>query len=204
MSIRKRKWTTNKGVEKEAWVVDYTDAQGVRRLKTFARKKEADTFAATSSVQVREGAHVADSATCTVQAAGAMWLESGRQAGLERTTLDQYRQHLDLHIVPFIGRTLLSKVSVPAVRSYQDTLRKEGRSPAIVKRVTVSLGGLLADAQERGLVTRNAVREMASRRMRGSAGRSEKRLEIGKDQFPHPRGGPRPCGGPRKGAGGHS
>jgi integrase len=76
-------------------------------------------------------------------------------------------------------------VSVPVVRIFQDALLKEGRSPAMVKRVTVSLGGLLADAQERGLVTRNAIREMASRRTRGSAGRKErrhrKRLEVGKD-----------------------
>src|SRR5918998_2742611 len=109
MSIRKRKWTTNKGVEKEAWVVNYTDAQGIRRLKTFARKKEADVFSATTGVGVREGTHVADSATVTVSTAGKDWIESGKLAGLERTTLDQYRQHLDLHIAPFIGRTLLSK-----------------------------------------------------------------------------------------------
>ncbi len=47
MSVRKRSWTTPKGVEKSAWVVDYVDTQGKRRLKTFAKKKEADQFAAT-------------------------------------------------------------------------------------------------------------------------------------------------------------
>jgi len=34
MSVRKRTWTT-KGVEKAAWVVDYIDATGKRRLKAF-------------------------------------------------------------------------------------------------------------------------------------------------------------------------
>ena len=206
MSIRKRKWTTNKGVEKEAWVVDYVDAQGIRRLKTFARKKEADAFAATTGVEVREGTHVADSATVTVSAAGKDWIESGKLAGLERTTLDQYRQHLDLHIAPFLGRVLLSKLSVPAVRAFQDTLRKEGRSPAMVKRVTVSLGGILADAQERGLVSRNVVREMASRRTRGAAGRAEKRqkarLRVGVD-IPTPEE-VRALLGPRRAVGGPS
>ena len=40
MSVRKRTWTTAKGVEKEAWVVDYLDRSegGQRRLKTFDRK----------------------------------------------------------------------------------------------------------------------------------------------------------------------
>jgi hypothetical protein len=89
------------GRREGAWVVNYTDAQGCPAPQDLRPKEEADAFAATCSVEVREGTHVADSATCTVQAAGAMWLESGRQAGLERTTLDQYRQHLDLHINPF-------------------------------------------------------------------------------------------------------
>lgn len=60
MSIRKRTWTTGKGAEKTAWVVDYVDTKGKRRLKTFAKKKDADQFAATASVEVREGVHVAD------------------------------------------------------------------------------------------------------------------------------------------------
>ena len=39
MSVRKRKWTTRKGDEKEAWVVNYTEpARGRRVLKTFRTK----------------------------------------------------------------------------------------------------------------------------------------------------------------------
>ena len=65
--------------------------------------------------------------------------QSCEASGLERSTVDQYRQHLDLHIVPFIGKTLLSKLTVPSIRQpVQDKLREEGRSPAMVKRVTVS------------------------------------------------------------------
>jgi len=43
MSVRKRTWERN-GVAKTAWVVDYKDSQGKRRLKTFATKKAADAF----------------------------------------------------------------------------------------------------------------------------------------------------------------
>jgi integrase len=42
MSIRKRTWKTAKGDAREAWVVDYVDQTGKRRLKTFKKKKEAD------------------------------------------------------------------------------------------------------------------------------------------------------------------
>src|SRR5215510_4001590 len=99
MSVRKREWTTRNGEEREAWVVDYTDAGGVRRLKTFERKKEADAWAASTNVAVREGTHVADSASTTIAAAGNLWITSAETANLERTTIEQYRSHLRLHIV---------------------------------------------------------------------------------------------------------
>lgn len=183
MSIRKRTWTTGKGVEKTAWVVDYVDTKGKRRLKTFAKKKDADQFAATASVEVREGVHVADRETVTVKEAGDLWLKSCDAAGLERSTLDQYEQHLRLHIAPTIGAVKLSKITVPAVRAFQEELREKDRSAAMIKRVTVSLGSILSDAQERGLVVRNAVHEMAKRGRSGSAveKRQKARLRYGVD-----------------------
>jgi integrase len=185
MSVRKREWTTPKGVEKSAWVVDYVDTGGKRRLKTFAKKKEADAFAATASVEVREGVHVADSASVTVSKAGEFWLASAKASGLERSTLDQYRQHVELHINPLIGETLLSKLNVPAVRAFEDELRDTGRSPAMVRKVMVSLGSLLADALERGLAGRNVVREKSRARQKGKEKRQERRqkgkLKVGVD-----------------------
>jgi integrase len=178
MSVRKRKWMTRAGVEKEAWIVDYADQQGTRRLKTFKRKKDADAFASSTHVEVREGTHVADRATVTVKEAAENWIKSGEAAELEKATLAQYRQHVDLHIVPFIGRTKISQLSVSVVRAFQDRLREEGRSAAMVKRVTGSLGSILADAHDRGLVTRNAVREMARRQPRGKQRQGERRRKA--------------------------
>jgi integrase len=183
MSIRKREWTAPNGVQKTAWVVDYIDAQGKRRLKTFAKKKDADQFSTTAKVEVRDGVHVADSATVTIQEAGKFWLKAGDDAGLERTTIDQRKQHLNLHIVPFAGSVKLSKISAPWVRSFQETLRENGRSAAIIKRVTVSLGSILADAQGRGLVVRNAVHELSKARSgtKASDRRSKPKLRVGVD-----------------------
>lgn len=183
MSVRKRTWTTPKGEEKTAWVVDYVDTTGTRRLKTFKLKKQADQFAATATVEVREGVHVADSATITLHEAGKLWLKSGDAAGLERTTMDQRRQHLELHIVPLAGTVKLTKITAPWIRSFQDDLREGGRSPAMVKRVTVSLGSILADAQGRGLVVRNAVHELSKARSgtKKSEKRAKAKLQVGKD-----------------------
>ncbi|NTA48010.1 site-specific integrase [Agrobacterium tumefaciens] len=184
MSVRKREWTTPKGEAKSAWVVDYFDTAGKRRLKTFKLKKDADRFAATASVEVREGVHVADSASVTVEKAGALWIASGESAGLERSSMDQRRSHLKHHINPLIGQTLLSRLTVPAVRDFEDTMRQNGRSPAMVKKVLTSLGSILSDANERGLATRNPVRDIRSSR-KGRDRRQEKRqkgkLVVGVD-----------------------
>ncbi|MCG5483684.1 MAG: site-specific integrase [Sinorhizobium meliloti] len=181
MSVRKRIWTTPKGVEKSAWVVDYVDTKGKRRLKTFKLKKEADAFASKADVEVREGTHVADRDTVTVKKAGEFWIATGEGEGLERSTINQRKRHLKFHIEPFIGDTLLSKVDA---RAFQDTLRAEGRSAAMVKKALGSLGSIFADAIERKLATRNPVRDMRRSR-KGKDRRSEKRqkgrLKVGDD-----------------------
>lgn len=183
MSVRKRTWTAS-GTERTAWVVDYVDTKGKRRMKTFKLKKEADQFAATATVEVREGVHVADRDTVTVAKAGALWITSGETIGLERSTINQRKRHLALHIEPFIGSLLLSKVTVPAVRDFEDRLRAEGRSAAMARKVLTSLGSIMADANERGLATRNPVRDIRGGR-KGRDHRQERRqrarLEVGKD-----------------------
>ena len=178
MSVRKRQWTTAKGEVREGWVVNYTDAKGVRRLKTFPRKREADAFAAAATVEIRDGVHVADSVSVTVKSAGAMWIATAEAAGLERTTVAQYGQHKRLHIDPFIGSWKLSSLSIPSIREFEDTLRTEGRSPAMIRKVLVSLGTMIADAQERGLTARNPVRDVRVRR--GGKERRAERRQKGK------------------------
>ncbi|PYE89659.1 tyrosine-type recombinase/integrase [Phyllobacterium leguminum] len=184
MSIRKRTWTTGKGAEKIAWVVDYVDTKGKRRLKTFAKKKEADAFASKTDVEVREGVHVADSATVTVEAAGKLWIASVKSSGLERSSIEDYERTLRLHINPFLGSVKLSALNTVRLRSYEDELRGAERSPQTIKRTLTTMGTMLADSQERGLVIRNAAREMQSRRGISST-RTEKRqkgrLKVGVD-----------------------
>src|ERR1700677_1129495 len=194
MSVRKRAWATSKGEEKEAWVVDYVDQTGKRRLKTFAKKKAADNFAATANVEIRAGVHTADSASITVAEAGKRRVETGGEAGLERSTLAVYQQRLKLHIEPYLGNVKLSQLSAPMVREFEDTLARGGmpegaepqpRTRTMVRKVRVSLSSLLSDAQERGLVSRNVVRDLRRTRARGVERKAERRqkgkLKIGVD-----------------------
>ena len=182
MSVRKRTWKGPDGEPREAWVVDYADQAGDRHIKTFPRKREADAFHATVGVAVREGTHTADSKSVSVAHAAALWLKSCENAGLERTTLDSYRQHVARHINPIIGELRLSRLTMPMVRAFEDQLLEQGRSTAMVRKVRCSLGALLADAQERGLVAQNVARTLRARR-NGKSGRTERsgKLRVGID-----------------------
>jgi integrase len=42
MSVRRRSWTTQRGEARESWVVAYADRDGVRRIETFDRRRDAD------------------------------------------------------------------------------------------------------------------------------------------------------------------
>ncbi len=196
MSVRKRTWKTSKGVEKEAWVVDYVDKTegGKRRLKSFEKKKDAVNFAATARVEVRAGVHTADSESITISEAGRLWIATGEKNRLERSTLDGYRQHLELHIAPYLGGVRLSQLSAPMVREFEDRLARgdapggaepRPRSPALVRKIRVSLSSLISDAQERGLIARNVVRDLRSTRHKGKERPAERRqrgrLKIGVD-----------------------
>ena len=193
MSVRKREWVTKGGERKEAWVVNYTDAAGNRRLKHFKRKRDADDWADETGVAIREGTHVAASASITVAEAGKLWIERARNNDLERTTVDQYQQHLSLHIVGdgenvpdkdrriFIGHLKLSELNAPTVRAFEDRLRAAGRSATMVRYVVRSLGALLADAQERGHIVRNAVRELRKNRKKNNKDRRKAKLRVGVD-----------------------
>jgi len=183
MSVRKRVWTNGDGSQGEAWIAEYTDFDGKRRIRTFEKKRDADAFHASVAGELRSGLHVPDSQSVTVAEAGRLWLQGCEAAGLERSTIDAYRQHLERHITPLIGAVKLSRLTMPTVRTFEDKLALD-RSPAMVRKARISLGALLADAQDRGLVGQN-VEHARRRHRRGkdarAAVRQNGKLKIGVD-----------------------
>ena len=115
-SIRKRTWKSG-GEDKTAWVADYFDQAGKRHLKTFATKKAADAWIVTTRGEVQRGVHTPENASITVAEAAQLWLDKGELERLERSTLRQYRNHVDLHINPLIGREKLARLSSPMIES---------------------------------------------------------------------------------------
>jgi len=66
------------------------------------------------------------------------------------------------------------------VREFQDRLWQD-RSPAMVRKILVSRLGILAAAQDRGLVAQNVVRNRRSHKNGLVDARAKRRLEIGVD-----------------------
>src|SRR5436305_8288896 len=119
MSIRKRTWKTGDQI-KTAWVADYFDQAGKRRMKTFATKKAADSWLVAARHEISHGIHTPASTSVTVADAGDLWLAQGETDDLERSTLRQRRQHLDLHIRPLIGAVRLAELSPGMVQAFRN------------------------------------------------------------------------------------
>src|SRR5262245_39266825 len=142
MSVRKREWATNKGEDREAWIVDYADQDGDRHIRTFAKKKDADAYHDQVNVEVRQGVHTAPSKSRTVAEAADAWIKGAEADGLEASTLRQYRQHVNLHIAKRLGREKLAELTPGKIEAFRDDLLANLSRP-MARKVLTSLKSLL-------------------------------------------------------------
>jgi integrase len=175
MSVRKRKWTTRAGEAKEAWIVDYVDGRG-RHIETFERKKDADAREAEVVVDVAKGIHTAPSKSITIAQAAENWITHIQREGRERSTVAQYRQHVDKHINPRIGALKLSSLTTPRINSFRDQLLGEV-SRKLAQKILVSLKSLLREAQRRGDVAQNVALSVSIKMDK----RHKRKVEVGID-----------------------
>jgi integrase len=171
MSVRKREWTTRSGEAREAWVVDYSDQDGARHIQTFDRKKDADAYHAKVAIDVRQGTHVAPAKSETVAEAAERWINRVEAEGRERGTLAQYRQHVNLHILPRIGRYKLAHLTAARVEAFRDDLLANLSRP-MARKVLTSLKSLLKVAKHAHVAADVSV---------GRSTRRARRLEVGRD-----------------------
>ena len=165
----KRTWRTRRGELRTGWVVRYADGKGKWRLKSFARKSDAASWLTTARHEVQQRKHVPASTSPTVADACAAWLRRGEADGLERSTLEQRRQHVD-HILRLVDpKARLSRVDVDRLR---DALLRT-HSHAMARKLMVSYRSILKLARMAHLAA-----DVAPIR---TGGRHKKRLEVGRD-----------------------
>jgi len=109
------------------WRASYTDGAGVRRTKQFPRKSDGEAWLVETRHDVARGLHTPSSLSPTVKEASALWIKRCDEKRLERMTIKGYEEHVDLHIVPFIGAKKLADINVPFVNMFADQLRDADR-----------------------------------------------------------------------------
>jgi integrase len=149
----------------EAWLVAYVD-KGKRRFKNFETKTAAKQWSINALHEVQRGIHTPASVSKTVSEAWELWLAdcegAGRDEPLERGTIEQRRQHLRLHVAPFIGEVKLAELTAPSVNEFMRQLKKEGRSFSMRRKVLTNLKTMLSFAQghAQGMVSQNVARSI--------------------------------------------
>jgi len=99
-----------------------------------------------------------------------------RRIGTARSSLRQYKNHVDLHILPLIGAVKLAKLSTPVVQLFRDKLL-ETRSRPLARKVLASLKSIIGEAMRRGLVAQNCAAPVTI----DTKKREQGRLTIGVD-----------------------
>lgn len=167
-SVRKRKWT-HKGIEKEAWVVSYTDPGGTRRIKTFEKKRDADSYRTKVESEIERGDHIAASQSLTVAAVCNEFMKHADQRvrdGLigrnRRMQLDQSIRH---HIEPHLGNRLISELTVIDIERWYAELSAKPKSSLASRSIYLeALRRVEEFAFRRGYVKRKPVRDFKTER----------------------------------------
>ena len=152
-TIRKRTLPSGRVV----WQADYRDRDGKRRAKQFPTRKAADAYLVIVRSDLRQGRHVAPGASITIEEAGELWIERAERDQLVTSTVRQYRQHLQHHIAPVIGKVKLAELTTPRVYAFVDDILST-TSRTTSRKVLTSLGSILEDAVRRGLHSHNPAR----------------------------------------------
>ncbi|MBK8210351.1 MAG: site-specific integrase [Rhodospirillales bacterium] len=178
MAIRKRTWTTPAGEARTAWQADYQDQHGRRHRKAFETKRAAEEWMTRAKHEVQQGVHTPESRSITFAQAAAAWHARGKVEGLERSTLEQYQDHLDHHLLPLLGPVKLAKLTTPGIEEVRDQLLAT-RSRVMARKLLTTLKMILSDAQRRGSVAQNVAAPV-----RVKTGRRAKRKVCAGVDFP--------------------
>jgi integrase len=121
MSVRKKVVMT-KGEPVTWWLADYTDGAGIRHQRRFGTKKEAAALHDQMKVAIRAGTHVSLSNDLTITSAADKWLKRLEANSRERGTIKTCREHVNLHILPRIGKHKLAKLTKGHIEHFRDSL----------------------------------------------------------------------------------
>lgn len=129
-----------------------------RHTKLFERKKDADAFLEQVMRQITDGIYVHDSDSVTTKEAGAAYIDAAIARGLRPETYKEYERHLEQYVYPQLSSLALTKLREQHIYELIDLVTAEC-SPKRAKKVLRTLNGLIREAQKRGWVGRNIIKD---------------------------------------------
>lgn len=127
----------------------------IRKYKTFNNKKDAELALSRHNVAMEDGTGVLPR-TITVEEWLRYWLENIYSVRAAETSVYAYRNMIENHIIPALGKRILQKLRAAHVQQYYSMLMKEkGLSPNTVIKHHDLLNSALTAAVKQEYVTRN-------------------------------------------------
>ena len=156
---------------REAYIVHYSVQAGDDHIKTFEKKRDAEAYHDSVRSDVRKGMHTAPSKSITVSEAADNWIKRVEADARERSTIEQYRQHVRLHVAPSIGRIKLAELTPKQIETFRDDLLVTMSRP-LARKVLTSLKSILKVAN---------YSQAAANVTISNDKRSKRKLEVGVD-----------------------
>lgn len=140
----------------QATVGRNTDGSPKRRaVYGKSRKEVADKIAEILS-DIKTGDYIEPNKT-TLGEWLDIWMRDYKTISLKETTYDSYSMNIRVHIKPCIGYISLFELSVSHIQGLINTLHRQGKSSALIRKIKNILKGALDQAVANGMISRNVV-----------------------------------------------
>ena len=137
------------------WIAAYSDPLTGKRVRRSAKSAaEARKILREMSLRADAGEPVADSTT-RLEAFAREWITTRAPRNLQPSTINEYESRLRKHIVPALGHLRLGDVRVSHVEGMLARMSAEGKSPATIRAVRITLASMLTDAVNDRLIGHN-------------------------------------------------
>lgn len=161
-SIAKRRWKKPDGSTGEVWVVRYRDRKGKQRQETFELKKQADAARRRIENELLDGTHVSARSSVRLEACchDFLKLQEDRmdQGALTLGSYQNAKTAIDKHIIPRLGRLVMTDVTPLDVEDFYRALVREAKLAPKTARGRVSyLKSVFDFGVKRGYAARNPV-----------------------------------------------
>jgi integrase len=135
------------------YVLDFYDQYGVRHWETIGtNKKEADDKLAERRLEIKGNNFISSKdRNIPFSALGEQWL-AGREGKIRPSTIAQYDDHLQKHLLPFFGPVKIGQIDIPRVDAYvarkqKDMAELARRKADLTDRATKFDEGIKADGR---------------------------------------------------------